>query len=91
MSLWLLLLLLLLPVVGAAAASTTGRKSTHDSYFMATDKVLLSIMRKQGFGSAVSTMQLQRGDRVGIDSALMDLIMQGALAPGTIKFFVGEC
>lgn len=58
---------------------------------MATDKRLLSIMQEQGLGTYVSMMQLQRGDRVGINSFLMKLIMHAALLTGSIKFYVGKC
>ena len=57
---------------------------------MATDRTLLSMMQEQGLGAYVSMLQLQRGDRVGIDAFLMKLVMHGALSTGSIKFYVGE-
>jgi hypothetical protein len=74
-----------------AAASTSGRKATKDSFFMATDKGLLSIMQQQDLGCFVSMLQLQRGPRVGIDGFVMQLIMQAATSTGSIKFYVGKC
>lgn len=79
-----------LPVAGSTGRKGTVRKSTNTSFFIASDKALLDIMRKEGMGCYVDIMQLQRGAKVGINSFVTKLIMSAVVKSATISLFSGE-
>lgn len=65
-------------------------KKANGNFFLATHPKLIEIMDSQGLSWATSYLRAVKGERVGLELMLGELMARGVVKSGNIKDYVGE-